>query len=257
MKFCIHCGQQLPETAKFCPNCGTEQPRSTEDDQEKNANDLELRQDPQEREITVDQSEEQQLDRNTQNQMGASAASQSSMAADSERTSSENDVSDHLQKDTLGGSAKDVIAGQVYVGPLTKDAAVVAHKTELGYSQRTDNYVLAATPISLSEMLTTFRGILGLRSKNYIMCFEDQGILLMGTVGMQRFTGDDILIESNRISNIELEKYPLNAWDHMFLTVDGEVLELLVATSASYSKMTWFMVPWHPRNAKKMLQYTK
>jgi hypothetical protein len=47
-----------------------------------------------------------------------------------------------------------------------------------------------------------------------------------------------------------LERRLLQDWDHMFLTVDGEEIELLIQNH------TFSMIPWHRKNAKKVLVYT-
>jgi|GEM_PF-4370853 len=224
MKFCINCGAEIPEDAKFCPKCGFKQP-AVENIEANNVQSL----------------------------------SEQDASAVEEKVPSEDDnesVAGRVMADNVGKSAKDMVQSQIYIGPLTKNTAIVEHKVALGYSDRSDNYVFAGTPIHLSEIVTSLRGLLGLKSKNYVMAFEDGGILLMGCLGMQRFTGDDIFIESNRISDMRLENFPLAQWDHMYLTVDNQGLELLIASIAVYGKAMWFMIPWHNRNAKKLLKYS-
>ncbi|MHA3067270.1 zinc ribbon domain-containing protein [Lacticaseibacillus saniviri] len=233
MKFCVNCGAEIPQDAKFCPKCGFKQP------------------------VLVDEQGKDSQEVNNEKQIPV--AEEHPSTALGEKPSNENSdesVAEHVVADNVGKSAKDMLQSQILVGPLTKDAAVVEHKVALGYSDRTDNYVFAGTPINLSEIVTSLRGFLGLKSKNYIMAFEDGGILLMGCLGMQKFTGDDIFIESSRISNMRLENFPLAQWDHMYLTVDDKELELLIASIAIYGRAMWFMIPWHNRNAKKLLKYS-
>lgn len=291
MKFCINCGTQIPDAAKFCPSCGFKQPAPATNNGGSPATPASASVEPTKAEpmtpvagnddssvqststtVATGNQESQQpaTAANAQTQpttsttghvgsvVGAtrSAGEQSTSQSQSDTTGAD-DVDQRVNADNVGKTAVDMVQSQIYFGPLTKDAAVVEHKVSLGYSNRMDNYVLASTPISWSEILTTLRGLLGLRSKTYIMAFEDGGVLLMGALGMQKFTGDDVFIESSRISDIQLEHYPLAPWDHMFLTIDGEVLELLVATRSAYGKAMWFSIPWHLRNAPKMLKYTK
>jgi len=126
----------------------------------------------------------------------------------------------------------------------------VQKKVELGYSNNPDNFVYTATPLEWKQMLTV-GGLTGIASQNYVLSFESEGILLMGCIGLAKFNDDNHFISNEDINKIDLEKAAFGAeWDHMYLDIKGEMVELLV------QHPTVSMIKWHRNNFKKNLTYT-
>lgn len=228
MKYCMECGQQIPIAAKFCPNCGAKQATTV------TANTVKVPE--------VDTVKKDNFDK------------EASKPVDDSSITGSGNIQQELSTEKATNGTTDKVLSVVTkvgvdVGPLMKVDPILAKKAELGYSAKTDNFVYAATPIELKDLLT-IKGITGLKSQNYIMCFEDDGILMMGTIGMAKFNDDDHFIKNEQVQDIKLEKRLLQEWDHMFLTVDDEEIELLIQSP------TWSVIPWHRRNAKKVLVYT-
>lgn len=223
-KFCIECGQELPDAAKFCSSCGQKQAQIGQ------------------RPAPLAESAPQ------------SASGEPTVAA-SQDQNQDQDLQDELSAPTKQQSAKDLglgilTKGVVDVGPLMKADLVIQHKVELGYSDDPTNFVYTATPIDWSDLLTV-SGLVGLTSQNYVMCFEPTGIALLGCIGLAKFNDDNHFIKNEDIESIDLEKAVFGAeWDHMYITVKGEVLELLV------QHPTLNIIKWHRNNFKKNLTYT-
>lgn len=268
MKYCINCGKQLPAEAKFCVFCGAQQHSleaplaPSESAASAPGSVMQTNQEPVQ---STAQTAQTPPYTNTANQAPihpspvSPAQNQELSGPGQIQQPAPTDIAGRVAADNQNKSIGDMVKSQVMVGPLSKDAAIVQHKVELGYPARNDNFVLAGTPIEWKDIFTSLRGFTGMKSKNYIMSFEDGGVLLMGCTGLVSFNGDDILIESSRIGGIELEKYPLADWDHMYMTVDDQQIEFLIASISPISgKMKWILpAPWHVRNAPKLLHYTK
>lgn len=236
--YCINCGEQLPEGAKFCSFCGTKQPE------------LKSKQVLSDKEERMEDNSARELHNDEQK-----AKPTGSINSEQEENANEQgSVAEELSKDNSTKSTKDsvlsvVTKGVMDVGPLMKTNRVVEQKVSLGYPNRDDNFVYTATPIEWKDMLTV-TGITGLASQNYIMSFEDNGVLLMGCIGLAKFNDDNHFIKSEDIDDMQLEKYTLGDWDHMYWTVKGEEVELLV------QHPTFSIIPWHRKNFNNVLMYT-
>lgn len=212
MKFCTNCGYKMVDDANFCPKCGTKQ------------NSLEH---------TGTVFNEEISQNNTSG--GDEGQLQSELSANVDRGST--------SKNLIGMVSKDIP-----FGPLANENAVAQEKVKLGYSDDVNNFVFAATPINWSDMVT-ISGLTGMKSQNYILSFEKNGLLLMGCDGLVKFNGDNHFIKNEDIEKIDLEKYPSD-WDHMYLQIDGDNVELLI------QHPTLSLIKWHRRNFKNVLMYT-
>jgi len=224
-KFCASCGQKLPDQANFCTHCGQKQAPMAAISAAAAPN----------------QSVTSQVDDQRQSQP-VSAPTATNLQAEVSQSAANQSATDI----GLGLLTK----GVVDVGPLMKTDNVVQQKVKLGYSDDATNFVYTATPLDWNQILTV-SGLTGMASQNYVLCFESTGILLMGCIGLAKFNDDNHFIPNEDISKIDLEKASLGAeWDHMYLEVKGEVLELLVQHPASS------VTKWHRQNFKKNLTYT-
>jgi len=221
-KFCFKCGQKLPAQANFCTNCGQKQPSISDN-------------------ASTDSVDE---------------VVEPTQPVQAEHTDEEiSNLQDDVNKSANNQSAKDIglgllTKGVLDVGPLMKTDIVVQKKVELGYSNNPDNFVYTATPLEWKQMLTV-GGLTGIASQNYVLSFESEGILLMGCIGLAKFNDDNHFISNEDINKIDLEKAAFGAeWDHMYLDIKGEMVELLV------QHPTVSMIKWHRNNFKKNLTYT-
>lgn len=228
-KFCFACGQKLPQSAKFCTSCGQKQPVITEE-----PNVVEKASQPSSVQVETEPVQ---------------------LTADSATAPETSNLQDEVNQSVKNQSAKDVGLGILTksfldVGPLMKTANVVQKKVELGYSDDPSNFVYIATPMDWKQILSV-GGLTGMASQNYVMSFEPAGILLMGCIGLAKFNDDNHFISNADIDKIDLEKPVFGAeWDHMFLEIKGESLELLV------QHPTLSPIIWHRQNFKKNLTYT-
>lgn len=213
MKFCTNCGYKMTDDANFCPKCGTKQ------------NSLE----PEKTSPSIDESKGNTAVSSDEGQL------QSELSANVDRGST--------TKNLVGMASKDVP-----FGPLANENTVAQEKVRLGYSNDVNNFVFAATPINWSDMVT-ISGLTGMKSQNYILSFEKSGLLLMGCDGLVKFNGDNHFIKNEDVEKIDLEKY-LSDWDHMYLQIDGDSVELLI------QHPTLSLIKWHRRNFKNVLMYT-
>ncbi|WP_318765131.1 zinc ribbon domain-containing protein [Lactiplantibacillus carotarum] len=226
MKYCFACGQALPADAKFCTKCGQRQ---------------------------------EALTATTTDPVASTAVTQPQAQPQSQAPSPAQSAGSEALQDSLsqatGKSMTDVglgllTKGVLDAGPLMKSANVIQHKVQLGYSDSATNFVYVATPLEWKDLLTV-GGLTGMSSQNYVMCFEPNGILLMGCIGLAKFNEDNHFIENADVDQIDLEKAALGAeWDHMYLVIKGETLELLV------QHPTFSLIKWHRNNFKLNLNYT-
>ena len=212
MKFCTNCGYKMADDANFCPKCGTKQSFLEREEPMDNIEDSEN---------GTTNTDEGQL--------------QSELGANVDRGST--------SKNLVGMVSKDVP-----FGPLANENTVAKEKVRLGYSDDVNNFVFAATPIDWSDMVT-ISGLTGMKSQNYILCFEKNGLLLMGCDGLVKFNNDNHFIRNEDVEKIDLQKY-FGDWDHMFLQIDGDTVELLI------QHPTFSLIKWHRRNFKNVLMYT-
>lgn len=229
MKFCTNCGQQMPDDAKFCPKCGTKQAITN----------IQSSQPMQPMEPPVSSQSEQSniQEQSEQSETVDNGQIQDELGANIDRGST--------TKNLVGLAAKNIP-----VGPLMSENTVIQKKIELGYSDDPNNFVFAATPINWSDMLT-ISGLTGMKSQNYILAFEQSGLLLMGCDGLLSFNGDDHFIKNEHVQKIDLENYGVtHDWDHMYLQVDDQIVELLI------QRPTFSIIKWHRRNFKNVLVYT-
>lgn len=79
-------------------------------------------------------------------------------------------------------------------------STVKKHKLELGYSKNTDNYIMV-------EKIGIKSFWLGpLSSKEYIVTFEDDGLLFMGRTAIGTWTDSNYFIPIEELGNIILKK---------------------------------------------------
>ncbi|KRM24219.1 zinc ribbon domain-containing protein [Latilactobacillus graminis] len=241
-KYCANCGTELSEQAKFCTNCGQKQPTVEEiqraiatkpiEVQDEQTSTTDVVADSPEVMVISEQREKDQVNEQDSDQL--------------QQTLSEGNVTSSATDTLLGLVAKDGMD----VGPLMRERAIIDRKIELGYSDNPDNFVYVATPIDWSDLIT-IGGLTGMKSQHYIMSFEADGILLMGCIGMMKFNDDNHFIKNSDVTKMDIEKYPItNEWDHMYLEINNQQLELLV------QRPTFSVIKWHRRNFKKVLTYT-
>lgn len=233
-KYCFNCGVELPQQAKFCTNCGQKQliETSVQPDESVELTPETITSQSVEKVVVPEQTPIEQPEAQSTNQIQQTLG----------KGSTTNSTTDTL----LGLVAK----GGMDVGPLMRENAIIERKIELGYSSKSDNFVYVATPIDWSDLIT-IGGLTGMKSQNYVLSFEEDGLLLMGCIGMMKFNDDNHFIKNSDVTKMDLEKYPITSeWDHMYLEIDNQQLELLV------QRPTFSVIKWHRRNFNNVLAYT-